>query len=103
MAKVIAEKALDGHTVQMVINANDTISVSCKKQPGRRRDDSHDVDEFYLVNPGMAELLRGVTSPHNEATLPWLASFIAQMWNEAAEYDPWYFQEEVFEPELAEA
>ena len=103
MANVIAERTVEGCPVQMVVNTNNTISVLGKKRNGRRRDDSHDVDEFYEVNPGMAEELRGLSSPY-DATLPWLASFVAQMWAEAADLDPWYFQEdEVLELEMAEA
>lgn len=102
MANVIAERTVEGCPVQMVIEANGTISVLGKKQPGRRRDDSHDVNEFYEVNPGMAEELRGLSSPY-ASTLPWLAAFIAQMWEEVADLDPWYFQEEEIELEMAEA
>lgn len=103
MANVIAERTVEGCPVQMVVNANNTISVLGKKRPNHKRDDSHDVDEFYELNPSMAEELRGLSSPYG-ATLPWLAAFIAQMWQEAAELDPWYcFEEEEIELEMAEA
>ena len=98
MANVIAERTQAGTPVVMVVNDNNTISVLSKKQQGRRRDSSHDVLEFYEVNPFMAEEMRQQRSPY-EQMLPWLAAFVQQMWEEAAELDPWYIVEE----EMAEA
>ena len=74
------------------------ISVVSKKQVGRKLDTSHNVEEFYEVNPFMAEEMRHIRSPH-EQLLPWLASFILQMWEEVEELDPWY----IVEDEPAEA
>ena len=93
MATVIAEKSQAGTPVQMVINSNNTISVLSKKLNGHRRDRSHDVEEFYEVNPFMAEEIRQRKSPY-EPMLPWLAAFVLQMWEECAEIDPWYIVED---------
>lgn len=93
MATVIAEKSQAGTPVQMVLTGDNMISVVSKGKIGCRRDKSHDVENFYEVNPFMAEELRRMKSPY-EQILPWLASFIAQMWDEAAEYDPWYIVED---------
>ena len=87
-SNVIAERTQAGTPVVMVINSNNTISVLSKKQTGRKYDGSHNVEEFYEVNPMMAEEMR------ESSALPWLASFIAQMWEEVEDLDPWYIIDE---------
>lgn len=92
-ATVIAEKTQAGTPVQMVINGDNTISVVSKGKVGCRRDKSHDVENFYEADPLLASELRKIKSPY-EQMLPWVLSFISQMWEEAAEYDPWYIVED---------
>jgi len=98
MATLIAERVQDGIPVQMLLTGDNTISVVSKKKNGCKRDSSHDVEDFYTMNPFMADEIRQQRSPHE--VLPWLASFINQMWDEVADVDPWYIVEV---EEIAEA
>jgi len=93
MANVIAERTQAGTPVVMVINSNNTISVLSKKQTGRKHDTSHDVEEFYETDPLLGAALKEISSPY-EPMASWIASFIAQMWEECAELDPWYIVED---------
>ncbi len=93
MANVIAERLQAGTPVQMVINGDNTISVVSKSKVGRKHDCSHDVENFYEADPLLASELRKIKSPY-EQMLPWVLSFIAQMWEEAADLDPWYIVED---------
>lgn len=95
-ATVIAEKTQAGTPVQMLLTGDNMISVVEKKQTGRRRDGSHDVEDFYEADPLTAAELRKLSSPY-EQMLPWVLSFIAQMWEEVEDLDPWYITDDVAE------
>lgn len=91
--KIIAEKTQAGTPVQMLLTGDNMISVVSKKRAGCKYDRSHDVVDFYEADPLTAAELRKLSSPY-EQMLPWLMSFISQMWEEAADLDPWYIVED---------
>ena len=90
---VIAERTQGNIPVQMLLTGDNMISVVSKSKVGRKHDCSHDVEDFYEADPLLASELRKIKSPY-EQMLPWVLSFIAQMWEEVEDLDPWYIVED---------
>ena len=92
MAKVICEQTRNGVPVEMVMDA-DFITVRVKKQNGRRRDQDHDLNDFYEVEPYLVEEILERSSIFAPMSC-FLQSFIQQVWEEAEDLDPWYIEDE---------
>lgn len=78
------------------MNSKDlSVTVRSKKQVGVRRDPSHDLPDFFGIEPFLAqEVLKRSASL---AVLPmssFLQEFIQQAWEEAMDLDPWYMRTE---------
>lgn len=97
----ICEEVFHGIPVEMVMNSKDlSVTVRSKKQTGIRRDASHDLLDFFGIEPFLAqEVLKRSASL---AVLPmssFLQEFIQQAWEEAMDLDPWYMRTEAEDDE----
>lgn len=96
--KKIVEKKIDKTVMIIVVDRDFVVSILCKKGQGKKADKTHELNEFYEMQPSVAMEAfsrESVDAPMSEM----LKSAIADIWEIAAETDPWY--EEVLEQEFA--
>jgi len=106
MGKIeVTERQHEGLPMVMLMDSNRMISIQSRKKNGRRRDSSHDLDEYYEVNPLIAQEIFERGSIHAPMSQE-LQAFIEDMWEMAEELDPWFITDhpvEVEDYELAMA
>jgi hypothetical protein len=98
----IAEKTQDGLPMVMVMNSQRMISIQSKKRTGRKRDYSHDLDDYYEANPLIAQEIfdrNSVYAPMSQE----LQAFVDEMWEMAEELDPWFITDPVEVEDMAMA
>ena len=96
--KKITEKKI-GKTIMVIVVDDDFVaSIVCKKGQGKKADHSHELNDCYEMLPSVAMEAfsrESVTDPMS----PMLKSAITDIWEIAAEADPWY--QAIFEQEFA--
>lgn len=96
--KKIVERNV-GKTVMVIVVDDDFVaSIVCKKGQGKKIDHSHELNDCYEMLPSVAMEAFSRESVDDPMS-PMLQSAIADIWEIAAEADPWYLQ--VLEQEFA--